>query len=316
MNVIANVNNSYVKKPLSGRFAKVLRRQWPLYLMVIPGVIFYIIFKYIPLFGSIIAFEDYKVSKGIFGSPWVGLDNFKAFFAYQELTRVFVNTVIVSTYSLILTFPMPIVFALLLNEINNRYFKRSIQTLSYLPHFISWVIIGGLTFDILSSTGMVNSIRNLMGLENILFMQQEKYFRGIVIITGIWKEMGWGSIIILAAISNINIEYYEAAIVDGAGRWKQTILITLPLLLPTIVIIFLLSVGHFLELGFDRIYNLLTPMTYSVGDVIDTYVYRAGIQQGRYSLTTAVGLFQSVIGFVLVYGCNKISRKVWDGGLW
>jgi len=284
--------------------------------MVLPLVIHYIIFRFVPLGGSIIAFEDYKISRGIFGSAWVWFDNFKTFFAYEELKNVFMNTVIISGLSLILTFPLPIFLALLLNEVHNRYFKRSVQTLSYLPHFFSWVIIAGLTFDLLSSSGLINSLRNAMGLDMILFMQSSRYFRFIVIITGVWKEVGWSSIIILAAISGINPEYYEAAIVDGAGRWKQTLWITLPLLLPTIVIIFLLSIGNFLELGFDRIFNLLTPMTYSVGDVIDTYVYRLGIIGGQYSLTTAVGLFQSVIGFTLVYGCNKLSRKTMDGGLW
>ena len=239
---------------------------------------------------------DYKLTRGIFGSAWVGFKHFQSFFAYQDLRRVFWNTLVIATYNLVLVFPVPIVLALLLNEIRIRYFKKIVQTFSYIPHFFSWVIIAGLTFDILSSTGIVNSVRNALGMDTILFMQRARYFRGIVVITEIWKEAGWASIIILAAISNINTEYYEAAIMDGAGKWKQAIWITFPLLLPTIVILFLLRVGNFLDIGFEHIFNLLTPMTYSVGDILDTYVYRVGILEAQYSLTTAIGLFQSVHG--------------------
>ncbi len=300
----------------SGPIARAFKRQWPLYLMVLPGVAFFILFKYIPLAGSVIAFMDYKLTRGIFGSAWVGFKHFQSFFAYQDLRRVFWNTLVIATYNLVLVFPVPILLALLLNEIRNVYFKKLVQTFSYIPHFFSWVIIAGLTFDILSSTGIVNSVRNVLGMETILFMQRAAYFRGIVVTTEIWKEAGWASIIILAAISNINTEFYEAAIMDGAGKWKQAVWITVPLLLPTIVILFLLRVGNFLDIGFEHIYNLLTPMTYSVGDILDTYVYRVGILEAQYSLTTAIGLFQSVIGFLMVYVCNRLSRRYLDGGLW
>lgn len=300
----------------SGLVARTLKRQWPLYVMVLPGVAFFILFKFIPLAGSVIAFMDYKLTRGIFGSAWVGFKHFQNFFAYQDLRRVFWNTIVIATYNLVLVFPVPIVLALLLNEIRNAYFKKIVQTFSYIPHFFSWVIIAGLTFDILSSTGIVNSVRNALGLDTILFMQRAHYFRGIVVITEIWKEAGWASIIVLAAISNINTEYYEAARMDGAGKWKQAVWITFPLLLPTIVVLFLLRVGNFLDIGFEHIYNLLTPMTFSVGDILDTYVYRVGILEAQYSLTTAIGLFQSIIGFLLVFVCNKLSRRYLDGGLW
>ena len=304
------------KHTLFSMIGKSFKRQWPLYLMVLPGIIFYIVFKFIPLGGSVIAFMDYKITRGIFGSAWVGLKNFQSFFTYQDIRRVFWNTLVIASYNLILVFPVPIILAMLFNEIKNIHFKKAVQTVSYLPYFFSWVIIAGLTFDILSSTGIVNSVRAALGMDTILFMQKENYFRGIVVVTGIWKEAGWGSIILLAAISNINNEFYEAAIIDGAGKWKQAIWITLPLLLPTIVILFLLRVGNFLDIGFEHIFNLLTPMTYAVGDILDTYVYRIGIMEAQYSLTTAIGLFQSCIGFLLVFICNRLSRRYLDGGLW
>jgi len=295
---------------------KVLRLQWPLYLMVLPGVVFFILFKYIPLFGSVMAFQDFRITRGIFGSDWVGLKHFIQFFTYYDLQKVFWNTLVIAALNLVFTFPAPILLAFLFNEIKNRYFKKTVQTLSYLPHFFSWVVIAGLTYDVLSQNGIVNSVRALMGMDSILLMQKAAYFRGIIVITSIWKEMGWGSIILLAAISNINPEYYEAATVDGAGKFRQAVSITFPMLLPTIVILFLLHIGNFLELNFDQIINLLTPMTYSVGDVLETYVYRIGVQGGQYSLTTAIGLFQSVIGFILITVTNKLSKMYLGEGIW
>lgn len=295
---------------------KILRQQWTLYLMVLPGVVFFILFKYVPLFGSVMAFQDYRITRGIFGSEWVGFKHFIQFFTYYDLQRVFWNTLVLAGLSLIFSFPAPILLAFLFNEIKNRYFKKAIQTLSYLPHFFSWVVIAGLTFDVLSQNGIVNSLRLLMGMDRVLFMQKEAYFRGIIVVTSLWKEVGWGSIIILAAISNINPELYEAATVDGAGKFRQAVSITFPLLLPTIVILFLLRMGNFLELNFDQIVNLLTPMTFSVGDVLETFVYRIGVQGGQYSLTTAIGLFQSVIGFILLVIFNKLSKMYSGGGVW
>lgn len=307
---------SYKAKLMNSRLSRKLGKQWPFYLMVLPGVVFYIAFKIIPLGGTVMAFQDYRITRGIWGSEWVGLKHFINFFTYYDAQKVFWNTVIIACYNLVFAFPMPIIFALLFSEIKNKYFKKTIQTVSYLPHFFSWVIIAGLAFDILSADGFVNTLRNAMGMETVLFMQKASYFRGIVLITSIWKEVGWGTIIILAAINNISPEYYEAAIVDGAGKTKQIWYITLPLLLPTVVVLSLLRVGNFLELNFEQIFNLLTPMTYSVGDVLETYVYRIGIIEAQYSATTAIGLFQSVIGFILVFTCNHLSKKYLEGGLW
>lgn len=308
-----NVKNKITKR---GRFKKTMKLQWPLYLMVLPGIAYFVIFKFIPILGSVIAFQDYEVAQGISGSPFVGLKHFIAFFKYYNSRQVFLNTLVIATYNLIITFPAPILLALSLNEVKNRYFKRTVQSVSYLPHFFSWVIIAGLTFDLLSLTGLVNVTRMAMGEDAVLFMQKSSYFRFIVVCSSLWKETGWGSIIILAAISNISPEYYESAIVDGAGKFRRIASITLPLLMPTVTILFLLRIGSFIDLSFEQIYNLLTPMTFSKGDVIDTYVYRVGIIRAEYSATTAVGLFQSVIGFVLVLICNSLSRRYTGRGLW
>ncbi|WP_248930761.1 ABC transporter permease [Paenibacillus hamazuiensis] len=286
-----------------------------LYVMVLPGLLFYLVFKYVPLAGSAIAFQKYQIFKGMMGSEWVGLDNFKFIFTYRDFYHVLRNTATIALYHLVFGFPAPIVLALLLNELRIVLAKRVIQSLFYLPHFLSWVVVGGIVFELLSAQGMANMIRGWLGLEPILFMQEQAYFRTIVVLSGIWKEVGWGTIIYLAAIAGINPNLYEAAVMDGAGRWQQTMHITLPAMFPTILVLFLLNIGNFLELGFDQIYNLLTPMTYSVGDIIETYVYRSGVLQGQYSVTTAIGLFQSVIGFVLLWVFNRMARKT-EQGLW
>ncbi|MDD9271611.1 ABC transporter permease [Paenibacillus sp. GCM10023248] len=292
-----------------------MRKHWVLYLMIIPGLLYYIIFKYVPLMGSAIAFQNYQIFKGILGSSWVGFDNFKFIFTYQDFYHVLRNTATIAAYQLVFGFPAPIILALLFNEVRLMLVKRVVQSMFYLPHFLSWVVVGGIVFELLSNQGVANMVRGWFGLEPVLFMQQQSYFRTIVVLSGIWKEVGWGTIIYLAAIAGINPNLYEAAVMDGANRWKQTLHITLPVLFPTILVLFLLHIGNFLELGFDQIYNLLTPMTYSVGDIIETYVYRAGVLQGQYSVTTAIGLFQSVIGFVLLWIFNRMARKS-EQGLW
>lgn len=274
------------------RYLNNIRKHWMLYVMILPGILFYIVFKYIPLLGSVIAFQDFQILNGISDSPWVGFDNFRFLFSYQDFYEVLRNTAIIAFYQLVFGFPAPIILALLFNEVRLLIAKKTIQSLFYLPHFLSWVVVGGIVFELLSSQGVINAVRGLLGYQPVLFMQEEEYFRTIVVISGMWKEVGWGTIIYLAAITGINPNLYEAAVIDGANRWKQTIYVTLPLLFPTILILFLLNIGNFLELGFDQIFNLLTPMTYSVGDIIETYVYRAGVLQGQYSLTTAIGLFQ------------------------
>lgn len=292
-----------------------IKKHWMLYVMILPAVIYYIVFKYIPLMGSVIAFQDYKILRGILDSPWVGLENFRTLFNYQDFYLVLRNTAIIAFYQLIFQFPAPIILALLFNEVRHLRLKKTVQSFFYFPHFLSWVVVGGIIFELLSGAGIINSVRALFGYEPILFMQKEQYFRPIVILSGIWKEVGWGTIVYLAAITAINPSLYEAAIIDGANRWRQAIHITLPLMFPTILVLFLLNIGNFLELGFDQIFNLLTPMTYSVGDIIETYVYRAGVLQGQYSLTTAIGIFQSVVGFILLWIFNRLAKKA-EMGLW
>lgn len=294
-----------------------MKEHWPLYLMVLPGVLFFVIFRYIPLAGLIISFQDYSIFKGVFGSPWAGMKHFEALFGYEEFWRVFRNTALIGFYMILFTFPAPIVLALLINELRHLIYKRVVQTVFYIPHFFSWVIIAGLTFDLLSNQGLINNVRGFFGLEPVLYMQKEGYFRTIVILTQIWRDSGWGTIVLLAAISSINPEIYESAMMDGAGRFRRIISMTLPLMMPTVTVLFLLNIGSFLDLGFDHIYNLLTPMTYQVGDVFDTYVFRTGINQGQYSGATAVGLFQSVIGLILVIVFNKLAKRYSeDGGVW
>ncbi|MFD1952853.1 ABC transporter permease [Paenibacillus thailandensis] len=297
------------------RYWRNMRRHWMLYLMILPGIVYYIVFKYVPLAGSVIAFQDYQILKGIWASPWVGFDNFKFIFSYPDFWNVLRNTALIALYQLAFGFPAPIALALLFNEVRNTIAKRTYQSVFYLPHFLSWVVVGGIVFELLATGGIVNVVRGWFGYEPILYMQEESMFRSIVVLSGIWKEVGWGTIIYLAALTSINPNLYEAAVVDGAGRWKQMIYITLPSLLPTITILFLLRIGNFLELGFEQIFNLLTPMTYSVGDIIETYVYRAGVLQGQYSMTTTIGLFQSVIGFALLWIFNRFARKT-EQGLW
>lgn len=297
------------------RYLTNVRKHWMLYLMALPGVLYFIIFKYVPLGGSMIAFQDYQIMKGIIGSKWIGFDNFTFLFTYQDFYNVLRNTAVIAFYKLVFGFPAPIILAVLFNEVRHMLAKRVMQSLFYLPHFLSWVVVGGIVFELLSNKGVVNIFRGWMGMEPVLFMQQERFFRPIVVLSGIWKEVGWGTIIYLAAITGINPNLYEAAVMDGANRWKQTIHITLPTMFPTILTLFLLNIGNFLELGFDQVYNLLTPMTYSVGDIIETYVYRAGVLQGQYSVTTAIGLFQSVIGFALLWTFNRLARKT-EQGLW
>ena len=294
-----------------------VRRYWPLYLMVLPGVIYMIVFKYIPMTGCIIAFQDYSVFKGIGKSDWVGLKHFKALLTYYDFQKVFRNTLILSMYRTVLTFPIPLALSLMLNEMKSVKLKKTVQTAIYIPHFLSWVIVGGLVFDFFGMHGLFNKLREGMGMSPILAMQKESWFRPIYLLSSIWKESGWGTIVYLAAMSGIDPSLYESAQVDGASRFQMMRFITFPLLLPTALTLFLLGIGGFLELGFEQVYNLMTPMTYSVADTFDTYVYRIGIQMGQYSFTTAIGMFQSVIGLVLVVTFNKLANKfTTDGGLW
>ncbi|MEC0236237.1 ABC transporter permease subunit [Paenibacillus kribbensis] len=294
-----------------------MKVHWPLYVMAIPGIVFLIVFKYIPLAGAVIAFKDYSVFQGFVDSPWVGLKHFNTLIDHPDFARVFGNTLVLGALKLTLIFPVPVLLALMINEIRKSALKKGIQTALYIPHFLSWVIVGGILFDFFSLSGLFNIIIGWFGDESVLAMQESAYFRPIYVLASIWRDAGWGTVVYMAAISAIDPQLYESAMIDGASRFRQIRHITFPILLPTVMVLFLLEIGNFLDLGFDQVYNLLTPMTYNVGDILDTYVFRTGIQQAQYSFATAVGLFQSVIGFIMVYTFNRLSKKVSDdGGLW
>ena len=299
------------------RFSFHWKRYWPYYVMVLPGIIFLLVFKYIPMFGSVIAFQDFSVSRGFLGSKFVGLKHFTKLFHYADFYRIFRNSLILSGLKIVFTFPVPVMLALMLDEVRVKSVKKTVQTVICIPHFVSWAVVGGLTFSFLGIGGFVNNIRAMMGMDAVLLMQKESWFRTIYVITSIWKDAGWQTIVYLAAIAGISPALYESAMIDGASRFQRMTRITFPILIPTIITLFLLEAGKFMELGFDQVYNLYTPMTYSVADIFNTYVYRVGVLNAKYSFSTAVGLFQSVIGLMMVLIFNYMSKKFTeDGGLW
>jgi putative aldouronate transport system permease protein len=274
----------------------------PLHLMIWPSLMFLIVFNYIPMLGVVMAFQDYKPWLGIMGSDWVGWDNFRLLFERKDSVQVIWNTFIISALKITFNLIVPFTFALLLNELRKQVFKRYIQTLVYLPHFLSWVILGGILIDILSIQGFFNRmISMLFGIEPIFFLGDGDWFRFTVIVSEVWKEFGFGTIVFLAALANVNPSLYEAAEVDGAGRLKQTFHITIPAMLPIFVVVGTLSLGNILNAGFDQIFNLYNPKVYSSGDIIDTFVYRQAILNGEWALGTAIGLFKSVIGMILIF---------------
>jgi len=287
-----------------------------LYLMLLPAVAFLFIFSYIPMYGASIAFKEFWITKGILGSPWVGFKHFEQIFATDKFWQVFTNTIEINLMRLLFGFPAPIILAILLNEVRQRVFKRSIQTIIYLPHFISWVTISGIMFALLSNEGLVNSIIVLFGGDPVNFLTSNSMFRPLLVISGIWKEVGWGTIIFLAALSGVNPDLYEASVIDGANRWKQIVHITLPSLLPIISILLILNFGSMMSGGFDQVFNMYNPMVYESGDVIDTYVYRIGLTQGQYSMATAIGLFLNVINFVLLIAVNSAAKKMNGHGIY
>ncbi|MCK9479134.1 MAG: ABC transporter permease subunit [Firmicutes bacterium] len=288
-----------------------------LYFLMIPGLLYLFIFKYLPMYGIVIAFQDFNIISGIAKSEWVGFANFIKLFKSDEFYSVLTNTLLISCYKLLFTFPIPILIAVILNEIRNGMYKKVIQTIIYMPHFLSWVIVSGLFVSILSPTsGLVNMLIKAFGGESIQFMISAKWFRSIVVTSGAWKEAGWGAIVYLAAIAGIDQEIYEAARIDGAGRVKQMIYITLPGLSSTIVLMLILRLGHILDAGTEQILMLYNPIVYDVGDIIGTYVYRMGIGKMEYSFSTAVGLFNSVVGFLLIIAGNWISKKMVNKSIW
>ncbi|WP_223868986.1 ABC transporter permease [Paenibacillus sp. UASWS1643] len=293
-----------------GDTGRYLWRYRILYLLSVPGILYFFLFKYVPLFGSVIAFQNYNIFKGITGSDWVGLEHFQKMFSHYDFLRILNNTLLLGLYDLVIAFPVPILLAILLNEVRMIVFKRLLQTIVYMPHFLSWVVISGIFMGIFSmDAGVVNKALGFLGMQPIYFLGEDSYIRSILIGSGIWRDSGYGTIIFLAAIAGINPDLYEAAEVDGAGRLKQIWSITLPSLLPTIMILLLLHIGKFLDLGFERVFVFLNPLNLESGEILDTYIYKAGLLSQQYSYTTAIGLFKSVVGLMLVLLGNFFSKK-------
>lgn len=294
-----------------------IRRHWQLYLLALPGIVFLIMFRVIPAAGSVIAWQDYSIFAGVRGSEWVGWQNFRDMFQYDFFGRIFRNSLIIGMQRVLFSFPVPIILALLLNEVRNKAYQRTIQTLAYFPHFLSWVIVSQIFLNLLSPDGgLVNVIReNVFGLESRFFMINPRFFRPVVVVSYIWRQAGFDSIIYLAALSAIDPQLYEAAAIDGASRWKQLWYITLPSLMPTIITLFLINIGRFLEIGFDQIWTLSNPIVYEVADIFDTYVYRVGLLEGAYSITTAVNLFKAVLSFFLLFGANSLAKRTTGTGI-
>lgn len=288
-----------------------------LYLFLVPAISYFFLFKFVTLYGELIAFKDFRLLQGVWGSQWVGFKHFHILLASPDFWQVLRNTLLLNLYSLIVAFPAPIVLAVLLNEVRLHWFKRSVQNMLYLPYFISWVVLGGIIVSLLSpSTGVVNSLLGLAGIEPIYFMTDTGWWPVVFSLSTVWQGAGWGTIIYMAAIAAIDPGLYEAAKMDGAGKLRQIWHITLPGIRGTIAILLVLQMGKMMDVGFEHVFNLQNPAVFSVADVISTYVYRTGLQNAQYSLATAVGLFQGVIGLILVLIVNKAVKKLGEGGLW
>jgi ABC-type polysaccharide transport system, permease component len=288
---------------------KKVKRQYQYHLMMIPGIVLVFIFSYIPLYGLVIAFQNFNPAMG-FNSPWVGLDNFKFLFSQPNFVRTIWNTIYISIFKIIGGIVVPVIFALLINEVSSKAVKRSFQTLVYLPNFLSWVILAGVFIDLLANDGLINNVIVFLGGHSINFLGDPKVFPWTLIVSDVWKGFGFGTVIYLAALTGIDPGLYEAAMVDGAKRWKQTIYITIPLLVPTIILMTVLSLGNVMNAGFDQIFNMYSPVVYRSGDIIDTYVYRLGIQQAQYSVGTAIGLFKSLVSSILVFLSYYLSDRL------
>ncbi|MFC6334141.1 ABC transporter permease [Paenibacillus septentrionalis] len=304
------------KRPSSERKRRIWRNKW-LYAMIAPGVLYFIIFKYIPMFGLVIAFQDFKPFFGFTGSEWVGFKHFERLFTEPDFLNILSNTLILFAMNLFFYFPVPIILALMLNEVRINFFKRLFQSLVYLPHFLSWVIIVSISFVMLTMDGgIINELLVFFGFEKVNFLLSNEWFRPVYIIQVIWREAGWGTIIYLAAIASIDPQLYEAARMDGASRMRQVWHITLPAIRSVIIVLLILKIGDVLELGFEHVYLLLNAMNRDVAEIIDTYVYTAGVRQGQFSYSTAIGFFKSLVGLILVMFANYLAKKMGEEGVY
>lgn len=293
-----------------------LRQHWAAYLMLIPAVVLLFIFAYIPMYGIVIAFKNYKPQLGVLGSEWVGLKHFRDFLGSAHFPLLLRNTLSISLYTLLVGFPAPILLALLLNEVRHARYKKVVQTISYMPYFISTVVICGMLKSFLSYDGLINALTGHLGIPPVSFLSEPAYFQSIIVWSGVWQGVGWNSIIYMAALSSIDQQLYEAARIDGCGRLRQAWHVTLPGILPTIIILLILSLGSFLSVSTDNILLLYTPLTYETGDVFGTYTYRLGIKGGKYDFTAAVGLAETAVNFLLIILFNTISKKLTEQSLW
>lgn len=286
------------------------RRTWQLHAMLIPGIVLAATFLYLPMFGLIISFQDFKPWLGFFHSPWVGLDHFRLMLSREDSLQVIRNTFVIASLKIVFGLLVPFVFSLLLNELRHMFFKRLVQTLVYLPHFMSWVILGGILINLLGNSGPVNQLLgSLFGLDPIPFLSQGDWFRFTVVASDIWKEFGFGTILFLAALTAVNPSLYEAAEMDGANRWQQTINVTIPAVIPIVIVLGTLSLGNVLNAGFDQIFNLYNALVYDKGDIIDTFSYRVGLLQTQFSFGSAVGMFKALISFVLIVAAYRMAYK-------
>lgn len=294
-----------------------LRRDWQLYLMLLLPLLFYIIFMYVPLYGLQLAFKRYKVTLGIAGSPWIGLDNFRNFFNSFYFSRVIKNTLLLNIYFMVVGFPIPVIFALILDEVKSRLFKKTVQTVTYAPYFVSVVVLASMITNFVNPTyGIINQITGLFGIKPVNYLEQEQWFRTIHIVSTIWSTTGYNAIIYIAALGSVDQELLEAASIDGATRWQRMFYIKIPTIIPTVVMMFILNSGRLMSVGFEKVFLLQNSLNMNTSDVLSTYIYRTGIQHGEYGIATAVGLFNSVINVIMILIVNKISKKLTDNSLW
>lgn len=294
-----------------------IRKNWDLYLLLIPVILYFLIFHYWPMYGVQIAFKDYIGTKGIWGSPWVGFRHFQRFFRSYHFWPLIRNTLTLSLYYLAIGFPIPILLALMMNEVKNKTFKKTIQTITYAPHFLSTVVLVGMFTVMLSPKyGLINQMREVFGYEKIYFIGDTKWFKWIYVWSGVWQHAGWNSIIYMAALAGIDVQLYEAAIVDGASKWQRIWNVTVPGILPTAIVLLILNVGQIMSVGFEKVFLMQNDLNLPASDIISTYVYRTGLLGAQYSFSAAIGLFNSIINFILIITINQISKKISETSLW
>ncbi|GLO66749.1 MULTISPECIES: sugar ABC transporter permease [Oceanobacillus] len=311
------MESATIKKGRKHEILRNIKKNKLIYLMILPGIVYFFIYKYLPMSGLVISFQDYKPYLGISGSDWVGFEHFERLFTSPDFWMIFRNTLILFALQIIIFFPIPIIISLMLNEVRHSLYKRGIQTLIYIPHFMSWVVIVSISYVMLTlDGGIINSLIEYFGFEKINFLMNEEWFRPMYILQVIWREAGWGTIIFLAAITGVDPQLYEAAKMDGANRLRQMWHITLPAIRSVIIIMLILKIGDVLELGFEHVYLLLNASNREVGEIFDTYVYTAGLQQGQFSYSTAVGFFKGVVGLILVIFANRLAKRFGEEGIY